>query len=608
MVTPGSGGESRKVTTTPSPIGLPCRSLTNAATNVVKVPSPLSPRRSATRSTLTKPASGVAVGVAVWLPAAVGEGGRVAVGVWVVVAVTVAVRVRVGVSRGVALLVAVRVDVAVAVRVAVTVRVSIADGVAVFGAVGVRVDTGVAVAVASGVTDGVAVLVAVRVTVPVPVALPVAEAVPVAVLVGVAVPVCVPVCDGVAELVAVGVCVGATVWVAGGVAVAVAVLVTVRVTVALSVGVAERVLVGVRVWLAVRVAVRVGRRVCVMVGLRVIVGVLVRVPGEVRVAVESAVSVAEAVAVAVSVALAGAVSVAVAVSVSICARPMLAIRLSSATQQAQAGAVVRRGNRMVRRGRGAPNSVPYLRGAPLTNGTAAAMSMGRSWRSRVANDGSPTSTTLSVDLFWSFRSPYSYLATRRIVQLRRTYDLDVRVRVVLPIAVRIPGFFERVNPLWPPYVLRDTTRIAEHEGLDYGWPRPDPIVQDYATRTVAAEQPYIFRLTRLGVEAAERGRGLPFIDEVSQIIWNGTVTGWHEGAHLAEATARAGLDLAQLDAAIAAAPARYDAVIAANQRDLEAAGHWGVPTMVFEGEPFFGQDRLELLVWRMHQHGLQPRR
>jgi len=215
--------------------------------------------------------------------------------------------------------------------------------------------------------------------------------------------------------------------------------------------------------------------------------------------------------------------------------------------------------------------------------------------------------SLAFDLFWSFRSPYSYLATPRLVQLAAGYDVDVRVRVVLPIAVRIPGFFDTVNPLWPPYLLRDTMRIAEFLGIPYGWPRPDPIVQEFPSRKVAAEQPYIYRLTRLGVAAAERGRGLPFIAEVSRVIWGGDVEGWHEGRHLADAAARAGLDLAALDAAVAADPARHDAVIAANQQALEAAGHWGVPTMVFEGEPFFGQDRLELLVWRMRQRGLRAR-
>jgi len=214
---------------------------------------------------------------------------------------------------------------------------------------------------------------------------------------------------------------------------------------------------------------------------------------------------------------------------------------------------------------------------------------------------------LAFDLFWSFRSPYSYLATPRIVRLAAAYEVEVAVRPVLPLAVRVPDFFERANPLWPPYLLRDTARIAEREGIDYGWPRPDPIVQDYATRAVAAEQPYIYRLTRLGIAATLHGRGLPFIDEVSHIIWSGKVDGWHEGAHLADATTRAGLDLATLEREIATDPARYDAAIAENQRALQAAGHWGVPTMVFAGEPFFGQDRLDLLVWRMRRHGLRRR-
>jgi len=215
--------------------------------------------------------------------------------------------------------------------------------------------------------------------------------------------------------------------------------------------------------------------------------------------------------------------------------------------------------------------------------------------------------TVAFDLFWSFRSPYSYLATGRIVELTRRFDVDVRVRVVLPIAVRIAGFFDRVNPLWPPYLMRDTMRIAEYLGIPYAWPQPDPIVQDFSTRKVAAEQPYIYRLTRLGALAAERGRGLPFIDEVSQVIWGGKVVGWHEGEHLAAAATRAGCELAEMDAVVGREATRLDAVIAQNQADLEAAGHWGVPTMVFNGEPFFGQDRIDLLVWRMRQHGLRER-
>ena len=214
--------------------------------------------------------------------------------------------------------------------------------------------------------------------------------------------------------------------------------------------------------------------------------------------------------------------------------------------------------------------------------------------------------TLQFDLFWSFRSPYSYLATPRLSALTRDYDVVCNVRPVYPLAVRIEGFFKQVNPMWPPYLLKDTVRVAEMEGLPYAWPSPDPIVMDMKSGEVPKDQPYIHRLTRAGVLAAERGRGLPFLQEVSTLIFGGTKN-WHEGNHLRGAAARAGLDMDELDAAAEKEADRLEAVIAANEAAQKAAGHWGVPLMVFEGEPFFGQDRIDHLTWRMKQAGLKKR-
>ena len=76
----------------------------------------------------------------------------------------------------------------------------------------------------------------------------------------------------------------------------------------------------------------------------------------------------------------------------------------------------------------------------------------------------------AIDVYWSFRSPYSYLVTPDLLRLRDDYDVDVR-------------------------------RRAEFLGLPFARPNPDPIVQDPATMSVAAEQPYIHRLSALGVEA-----------------------------------------------------------------------------------------------------------
>ena len=216
--------------------------------------------------------------------------------------------------------------------------------------------------------------------------------------------------------------------------------------------------------------------------------------------------------------------------------------------------------------------------------------------------------TLSVDVFWSFRSPYSYLATPQLVALREQYDLEVLVRPVLPIAVRIEGFFKRVNPLWPPYLARDIFRLAQMQGTPVRWPRPDPNVMDIASGEVPADQPYIYRVTRMGQAAAEAGKGLAYISEVGSLIWSGSTDNWHEGDHLAKAAERAGLDPEVLEATARDEADRLDAAIEANQKALETAGHWGVPTMVFEGEPFFGQDRLDVLVWRMKQRGLSPAR
>lgn len=218
------------------------------------------------------------------------------------------------------------------------------------------------------------------------------------------------------------------------------------------------------------------------------------------------------------------------------------------------------------------------------------------------------SEPLEIELFWSFRSPWSYLATPRLVEWQKQYNLVVKFRVVQPIAIRAPDFFHSVDPLWPRYLMIDVHRVAEFLGVPFKWPNPDPVVQiweDGRPRT-APDQPYIYRLSRLGVLAQERGSGLALAGEVSALIWGGTER-WDEGNHLAKAVQRAGLDLAELDEIAEKEASRLDAVIEQNQADHQAVGHWGVPTCAFRGEPFFGQDRLDVLLWRLRQAGLCER-
>jgi len=216
--------------------------------------------------------------------------------------------------------------------------------------------------------------------------------------------------------------------------------------------------------------------------------------------------------------------------------------------------------------------------------------------------------TLSVDLYYSFRSPYSYLALPRTRKLAADYDVTVNLRPVYPLAVRVPGFFKKTNSKFLRYVAIDAPRVAQHEKIPFGLPRPDPIVQDLTTLEVAEHQPYIHRLTRLCAMAQREARSLAFAAAIAPVIWDATIQGWNEGDHLTRAAAAAGFDLPAMDKAIEADPDTFEAVIAANEKDHAASGHWGVPTFVFENEPFFGQDRIELLIWRMESKGLTRRK
>ena len=214
--------------------------------------------------------------------------------------------------------------------------------------------------------------------------------------------------------------------------------------------------------------------------------------------------------------------------------------------------------------------------------------------------------TLSADLYFSFRSPYSYLAVGRYRAMAGEYDLSIALKPVYPLAIRQPDFFERNHPNWLGYTMRDMMRVAQFHGIPFGPPMPDPVVQDMQTRQISAQQPHIRQITRLGQAAAQRGKGLEFAHEAGKMIWGG-VQGWNEAEHLRNACTLAGCDYTELADQVAADGDILDIEIAANQAQLEASGHWGVPTFVFENEPFFGQDRIDMVLWRLKQSGLKKR-
>jgi 2-hydroxychromene-2-carboxylate isomerase len=226
----------------------------------------------------------------------------------------------------------------------------------------------------------------------------------------------------------------------------------------------------------------------------------------------------------------------------------------------------------------------------------------------VVNESNP----LEFDLFWSMRSPYCYLVLGRILALNANYNVRVNVRPLAPIAIQAGGFPGAFWYRWN-YDMIDSHRVAKFLGVPFRRPPPEPLEQntfppytcDLKIDTDPAKHPNIYRVTRCAIAAQLQGNGLEFLNHVSHMMWDGQTDDWPN--HLVETMDRAGMDGKAVDADVAANPDKYDAIIAENMAVHTACGHGGVPLMAFRQEPFFGQDRFDLLFWTLQRSGLTKR-
>jgi len=251
-------------------------------------------------------------------------------------------------------------------------------------------------------------------------------------------------------------------------------------------------------------------------------------------------------------------------------------------------------------------------------------------RTEIVTEGEP----LDVDVYWSMRSPYSYLALNRLVWLNSNYNVNVHIRPVLPVAVRSTkggkgkagGLFGLTYKV--PDTMWDTRRQGKYLGVPFQFPVPDPIWQvwqpdakNWLQVHPPEKQPYIFWVTRLACYASLQGKAIDYINQVSYLIWSGVVSPksaegskdpakGHWPNFVKEYMNRAdGLDYDKAIAYIRKNPKKVDQCWIDNAEGMARTGHGGVPLMVIEGqnEPFFGGDRFEQFVWRLQQNGLTRR-
>jgi 2-hydroxychromene-2-carboxylate isomerase len=180
-----------------------------------------------------------------------------------------------------------------------------------------------------------------------------------------------------------------------------------------------------------------------------------------------------------------------------------------------------------------------------------------------------------LELFYSFRSPYSQLCLRRVYKLADAFGLDLILRPVLPMVMRGMSVPQRKLR----YIIRDAMREAETYGIPFG-DCMDPLGEG------------VERCHAVFAYALSEKRAREFLLNAAELIWGQAVDAATDKG-MRKITAKTGLFWPEAKLAIEREDWREDE--AANQQLMLSLGSWGVPTICIGDYVVWGQDRIWLL-------------
>src|SRR4051812_32834352 len=188
-----------------------------------------------------------------------------------------------------------------------------------------------------------------------------------------------------------------------------------------------------------------------------------------------------------------------------------------------------------------------------------------------------------VRIYTDYKSPYAFVANKRLFELEETHGVELEW---LPYTLRVAEFMgtveERTPHFWRKarYTYMDARRFANAQGLTLKGPK----------------RIYDAFYSSAGMLFAQRhGFFRPYHEMVFKRFWNHELE-LDELAEISAVIASVGGSAKDFDDYVNG-PAReeHDRIIT----EAEAAGVFGVPTMVFNGELFWGGDRIAMLIERI---------
>lgn len=192
--------------------------------------------------------------------------------------------------------------------------------------------------------------------------------------------------------------------------------------------------------------------------------------------------------------------------------------------------------------------------------------------------------SLRCEMWFSFRSPYSYIALEQIEDLLAPFDVPLVLRQIYPMVAR-GAQLPNVKRM---YIAHDAKREADRLNLPFG-----EICDPLGTG--------VDHCLAIQHWANARGAGLAFARSAMRGIWS-EARDVGEYVDLKDIVERAGLPWDEAKAALtdpAGPKTAHD-----NAADLNGIGLWGVPSFRLGDFVTWGQDRLPLLVDRLRRHRL----
>lgn len=188
---------------------------------------------------------------------------------------------------------------------------------------------------------------------------------------------------------------------------------------------------------------------------------------------------------------------------------------------------------------------------------------------------------LTCELWFSFRSPYSYLALEQIESVLAPYSVPLELRPIMPMVTRgVP--LPNVKRM---YIVRDAKREADRLGIAFG-ELCDPLGAGIDNCMAIAHW------------ASQRGALLPFAKSAMRGIWS-EARDMAEYVDLRYVVERAGLPWDEAKQAITKTD--WQKWSQTNVADLAVIGLWGVPSVRCGEFVAWGQDRLPLLADRLQR-------